>query len=290
MCSCNDIYVLFTFNFALDLKLGFSQDHKRQMFATIFHLRVPLPTRHICYITTELRHWIRVFSWDDVDDVYGLFTFNFNLELILTFSQGHTFLNIILLTGTTLYLAHLMELNIYIDHVKNVKNVCQGHKRLRRFQHYAIDIYHFNTKFLGIYIDENLDWSKHIQQCKCKIASGNYAINVTKNVISPAHSKTLYYSLVYPYLNYGILLWGNTYKKYLHKLEISQKKPIRIINRAMYNEPSSQLFKKCNILKLQDIYKLQCYKLMYEFLKNNLPTPIMNIFTVNSDIHGHNNE
>ena len=27
---------------------------------------------------------------------------------------------------------------------------------------------------------------------------------------------------------------------------------------------------------------------MYEFLKNNLPTPIMNIFTVNSDIHGHN--
>ena len=27
---------------------------------------------------------------------------------------------------------------------------------------------------------------------------------------------------------------------------------------------------------------------MYEFLKNNLPTPIVNIFTVNSDIHGHN--
>ena len=144
------------------------------------------------------------------------------------------------------------------------------------------------TKFLGIYIDENLDWSKHIQQCKCKIASGNYAINVSKNVLSPAHSKTLYYSLVYPYLNYGILLWGNTYKKFLHKLEISQKKPIRTINRAMYNEPSSPLFKKCNIIKLQDIYKLQCCKLMYEFLKNNLPTPIMNIFTVNSDVHGHN--
>ena len=61
----------------------------------------------------------------------------------------------------------------------------------------------------------------------------------------------------------------------------------------MYNEPSSPLFKKCNLLiiiiiKLQGIYKLQCCKLMYEFLNNNLPTPIMNIFTVNSDIHGHN--
>ena len=81
---------------------------------------------------------------------------------------------------------------------------------------------------------------------------------------------------------------GDTYKKHLHKLDISQKKPLRICNRAMHNEPSSPLFKKCNILKLQNIYKLQCCKLMYEFLKNNLPTPIMNIFTVNSDIHGHN--
>ena len=87
------------------------------------------------------------------------------------------------------------------------------------------------TKFVGIYIDENLDWSKHIQQCKCKIASGNYAINVTKNVSSTLKIIVLQFSLP----NYGILLWGNTYNKYLHKLEISPKKPIRIINRAMYN-------------------------------------------------------
>ena len=45
------------------------------------------------------------------------------------------------------------------------------------------------TIFLGIYIDENLDLSKHIQQCKCKIASGNYAINVTKNVLDLQHTQ-----------------------------------------------------------------------------------------------------
>ena len=66
-------------------------------------------------IPTELRHSIRVFSWDNADgedDVYGLFTFNFDLDLILTFSQGCKdliFFRIILLTGTTLYSAHLIE-------------------------------------------------------------------------------------------------------------------------------------------------------------------------------------
>ena len=85
------------------------------------------------------------------------------------------------------------------------------------------------------------------------------------------------------------------YSPYIYRYSTSETAPqwfksndLNQTTLAMYNEPSSPLFKKCNITKLQDIYKLQCCKLMYEFLNNSLPTPIMNIFTVNSDIHGHN--
>ena len=46
------------------------------------------------------------------------------------------------------------------------------------------------------------------------------------------HLKTLYYSLVYPYLLYGITLWGADYHTYLSKLVIMQKKIIRIITGA----------------------------------------------------------
>lgn len=71
------------------------------------------------------------------------------------------------------------------------------------------------TKFLGLFIDQNLDWNKHIQHCKSKISSGIYAINVTKNVLSPSHAKMLYYSLIFPYLTHG--------------------KYVRMINKAVYN-------------------------------------------------------
>ena len=82
-------------------------------------------------------------------------------------------------------------------------------------------------------------------------------------------------------------LWDITMGEHVQK--VSKKNPYGLlIEPCTMNLHWSPLFKKCNILKLQDIYKLQCCKLMYEFLKNNLPTPIMNIFTVNSDIHGHN--
>jgi hypothetical protein len=68
---------------------------------------------------------------------------------------------------------------------------------------------------------------------------------------------------VHLYLLHGILLWGNTYKKYNHKLNVLQKKAIQIINHAQYNEHSMPLFKS-GILKVLDLYNLQLGVLMYK--------------------------
>ena len=46
----------------------------------------------------QLRHWIRVFSWDNLDEVHyadGPFTFNCDLALILTLSQCHKDLDLL---------------------------------------------------------------------------------------------------------------------------------------------------------------------------------------------------
>ena len=55
-----------------------------------------------------------------------------------------------------------------------------------------------------------MDW---IDFVKKKISGGIYALNSSKNFLSSANMRTLYYSLVQPYLLYGIILWGNAYKK-----------------------------------------------------------------------------
>ena len=58
-------------------------------------------------------------------------------------------------------------------------------------------------KFLGLYIDDKLKWDLHIQHCKKKIASGIYALNMTKRILKYDHLKSLYYSLIHPFLLYG---------------------------------------------------------------------------------------
>ena len=71
------------------------------------------------------------------------------------------------------------------------------------------------AKFLGIYIDEKLKWDEHIYNMNKKISKSFFAIRKARHVLSRKHLTTLYYSLVYPYLAYGVTLWGSTYPTHL---------------------------------------------------------------------------
>ena len=49
-------------------------------------------------------------------------------------------------------------------------------------------------------------------------------------------STSIYYALVYPYLTYGCVLWGNNYEAPLSQLVRLQNKAIRIINNVPLRE------------------------------------------------------
>ena len=113
-------------------------------------------------------------------------------------------------------------------------------------------------------------------------------LNATKHYLSSEHLKILYYSLIHLYILYGNILWGNTYKTHIHKLEILQKKAIRIITKSAYNEHTSSLFKMLNILKFGDLHDLQICSFMYDFVNSNLPIPLLYTFEYHNESHGHN--
>ena len=48
--------------------------------------------------------------------------------------------------------------------------------------------------------------------------------------------KTLYTSLIHPYLSYGIEAWHGTYQNNTSKIFVLQNKAIRAINNLAYNE------------------------------------------------------
>jgi hypothetical protein len=143
-------------------------------------------------------------------------------------------------------------------------------------------------KFLGMTIDDKLDWTDHVRHVRNKISSGIYAINKVKHFMNRKHLLTLYYSLIYPYLDYGISLWGSTCQTNKRKVFVMQKKAVRIISGAKYNDHTDPLFTKLKILKLEDIHELQIAKYMYALNNGMLPKALINMFTMNNEIHTHN--
>ena len=50
----------------------------------------------------------------------------------------------------------------------------------------------------------------------------------------------IYYTLVYPYLTYGNLIWGNTYKSRIQKLVNIEKKIVRLMTFKSYFDHLNQ--------------------------------------------------
>ncbi len=143
------------------------------------------------------------------------------------------------------------------------------------------------VKFLGLYIDSKLDWHAHTKYVTNKLNSSLYAMRKVKHIVFRNHMLTLYYSLIYPYIDYGISLWGSTRATYINKIKTLQKRAIRIIMGSNYNAHMTSLFAKLKILRVEDVYKLSIAKHMFSNKEGNLPKPLMNMYTNNSSVHRH---
>ena len=84
-------------------------------------------------------------------------------------------------------------------------------------------------KYLGIYIDNNLNQAPHIQHITSKISKNLRILFRLRFFLTLNALKQIYYSLIYPFLHYGIMSWGNTYPGRLTKVQTKQNKCIRRI-------------------------------------------------------------
>ena len=82
----------------------------------------------------------------------------------------------------------------------------------------------------------------------------------------------LYYSLIYPFLTYGVLSWGNAYTPTLQPLYILQKKAMRTITFSNFDQHSTPLFRLLNIIKLYDLVSLHISVFMFKFHNRLLPS------------------
>ena len=74
------------------------------------------------------------------------------------------------------------------------------------------------VKYLGIYIDSHLNGKTHVHNVSEKVKRSIGILSKVRYYVTLEILLQLHYSLIYPFLTYGVLLWGNTYTSTLNPL------------------------------------------------------------------------
>lgn len=134
-----------------------------------------------------------------------------------------------------------------------------------------------NVKLLGIYLDDNLNWSSHIEHLNQKLASTCFLLRKLKAIVDFATLKNTYFSLFHSKLCYAVVLWGNS--NHAIKSFRQQKKAIRIILNVNYREPCQPLFIKLGIMPLPSLFIYYSLIGIHKDVSN---------FSTHSDYHDYN--
>ena len=144
------------------------------------------------------------------------------------------------------------------------------------------------TKFLGVYIDENLNWKSHIGHVCNKIAKSVGIIFKSRFLLSAKTKLSLYYSLIYPYLSYCNVAWSSTYITNLNRIFLLQKRVVRAMTNSDFLAHTAPLFARLRILDIFKVNSFYIAKFMFSYHHALLPLSFRNLFVTNSQVHNYN--
>ena len=78
-------------------------------------------------------------------------------------------------------------------------------------------------KFLGVTLDENINWNRHIELAENKISKSIGILYRALLYLDKENLKSIYFSFVHIYISYCNIVWASTSKTKLTRISINQK-------------------------------------------------------------------
>ena len=133
-----------------------------------------------------------------------------------------------------------------------------------------------SCKFLGIFFDEKLSWSCHVDYLCKKLRKSIGILKKVSHILDVPTMKILYYSMIYPYLIYCHLVWGSTSASHITRISRLQKRAIRIICKVPRLSHTLPLFTETKIIPVNNLYQYLLSLLTYKLFTVTFPSAFCN--------------
>ena len=143
-----------------------------------------------------------------------------------------------------------------------------------------------HTKSLGVHIDQNLSWSKHVNETAKMVSSGIGALKRLRPFICEDTAILLYRALIEPYFDYCCPVWDGLSNELADKLQKLQNRAIRVITNSDYYSSATALRGELGWDNLCTRRKKQKLKLMFKTLNDQSPEYLKGLFMPFSTDYG----
>ena len=133
------------------------------------------------------------------------------------------------------------------------------------------------VKYLGIYLDQYLDWSPHVNHLSHKLVKANAMLCKLHHYVNEATIKSIYYTIFHFHLSYVCNACDQNLNP-KHGINLLQKKVIRIISFAQYDAHTLPIFTKLNIIRFSDLISLCKCLLIYKPFFSKAPSVFFTCF------------
>ena len=128
-------------------------------------------------------------------------------------------------------------------------------------------------KILGMCLDDKLSWEGQRAHVYQKAAAGTFMLARLKRTVPHRIRLMIYNSLVRPYFEYCIEVWGCSKASDLKVFFKLQKMCVRHISGAGYRSHTDPLFASNKILKIEDLVKYKLLTLAHQAFYASRPLP-----------------
>lgn len=130
------------------------------------------------------------------------------------------------------------------------------------------EIYKFHevdyTKYLGLILDNKLNWQNHINNLIIKLKQLNYMFYKIKKFLNKGVLRKIYLAFYQSKLLYGLPLWGGTFDYISHPLKVVQNSTIRSLFGTLDNYSATKLYSQYELLPIPFLYQyIMLFELRY---------------------------
>ena len=144
------------------------------------------------------------------------------------------------------------------------------------------------AKYLGIIIDEFLNWKSHFNVLRTKLGRSIGLVSKIRYFAAVNLLRTIYFAVFDSYLHYRCQVRGQNKNASTKEIASIQDKALRIMSFKNRNAATGPLYHKKKIIKFFDlIYFYNCL-LIAEHLNQDLPLAISGYFIYMDNINNHN--